>query len=207
MAKTTQKIWKKAQKWEKDWHGNCVNSLNEEQKQLVYAEKMGLVRTPTNKTPYTFDLKGISVIDVGAGPYSLLLKCVNFKKAIAIDPLMDKFPQWILKRYDALKIIPVKASGEKLDGVTKVDEIWIYNVLQHVTDPKKVIDGMKKIAKTIRLFEWINTGTNIGHLHNLTKKRLDRWLGGEGKSEQLNQSGCIGRAYFGVFKGDDYEEI
>ena len=34
--------WVKAQKWEKDWHASCQNSYGEEQKQLVYAHRMGL---------------------------------------------------------------------------------------------------------------------------------------------------------------------
>jgi len=75
-----QEIWQKAQKWEQEWHKNCVNSLNEEQKQIIYARKMGLVLSPTPKTPFNFDLKGKSILDIGGGPYSLLLKCVNFGK-------------------------------------------------------------------------------------------------------------------------------
>lgn len=34
--------WAQAQEWERDWHGNCANSFHEEQKQYVYAQRMGL---------------------------------------------------------------------------------------------------------------------------------------------------------------------
>lgn len=198
------KDWEKAQKWEKDWHGDCVNSFYEEEKQLVYAEKMGLVRNATHKTPYNFDLKGLSVIDVGAGPYSLLLKCVNFKRAIALDPI--KYPEWVYQRYKISGIEYQLGEGERLNKYMNFcfDEAWIYNVLQHTDNPKKIIENMRKITKIIRIFEWIDCGTNEGHIHNLTKKKLDSWLGGDGKTERVKSGTANPMAYFGVFKGDHY---
>lgn len=49
------------------------------------------------------------------------------------------------------------------------------------------------------IFEWIETGVNIGHLHTLHAKDLDSWLGGTGKVENINQAGCVGLCYYGVF--------
>ena len=60
--------WKAAQSWEKGWWNNCSNTFGEEMKQLLYAQKMGLVQAPDANTPFRFDLKGISVLDVGGGP-------------------------------------------------------------------------------------------------------------------------------------------
>ena len=34
--------WTTANKWESEWWGDCLNTLNEETKQIVYAKKMGL---------------------------------------------------------------------------------------------------------------------------------------------------------------------
>ena len=96
------KNWKKAQEWEADWHGNCINSLNEEQKQIVYAEKMGLTLSPTPKTPYNFDLNGKSILDIGGGAYSLLLKCVNFTDSYVADPLVNRYPEWVIRRYNSI---------------------------------------------------------------------------------------------------------
>ena len=79
------------------------------------------------------------------------------------------------------------------------DECWIYNVLQHCDVPRKIIQNARKASKLIRIFEWIETGTNEGHIHDLTEKDLNKWLKGEGKVEQLNESGCVGQAYYGIF--------
>lgn len=200
------RLWKHAQSWELQWHGDCVNSLNEELKQLVYAEKMGLISSPTPKTPYNFDLNGISILDIGGGAYSLLLKCVNYDDSAVADPLMDKFPQWIRDRYESVDITPVCSTGEDLEAPFVYSECWVYNCLQHTQDPKRVIDNALELGKVVRIFEWIETGTNIGHLHNLTEKDLNEWLGGEGKVENINRNGAVGKCYYGIFKGKHYND-
>ena len=85
------------------------------------------------------------------------------------------------------------------------DEAWIYNCLQHTDDPKKIVKKIRASSKIIRVFEWVETGTAPGHIHNLTKKNLDKWFGGEGKVELINENGCYGTCYYGVFKGDLYD--
>ena len=214
MNNSNQSQWKAAQKWETDWHDNCVNSLNEELKQLVYAKRMGIKLTPDPKTPYNIDLEGKSVLDIGGGAYSLLLKATNFKKSnetlgtSVIDPL--EHPQWVVDRYKAAGIFFKRMSGENINtdkekpenSAGMFDEIWIYNVLQHTQDPEKIIKNAKAVGKLIRIFEWIDTPVNVGHIHTLKEEKLNKWLGGEGKVEDLKESGCYGRCYYGVFLGD-----
>jgi 2-polyprenyl-3-methyl-5-hydroxy-6-metoxy-1,4-benzoquinol methylase len=192
------KDWKDAQSWEKDWHGNCVNSIGEELKQLVYARKMGIEITRNAYTPYNIEMPGKSVLDIGGGAYSLLLK-VNAETKVVIDPLMEDFPFWVAARYDGAGIDHRALKGEtfKIDKI--FDEVWIYNVLQHTENPEEVIKNAKAHGKLIRIFEWIDTPTNIGHIHTLTEENLNSWLGGSGKVEQLNENGCVGKAYYGVF--------
>lgn len=189
--------WKKAQSWEKDWWNLCLNTFGEEEKQLLYASRMGLTRFHDGKSPYNFDLGGISVIDIGGGPCSLLLKCVNFREAAVIDPL--PIPKWVIARYEAAGIACLPISGEGITGIA-VDECWIYNTLQHVKIPQHVIIAAQKAAKLIRLFEWIDTPMNEGHPHSLSEGQLNEWLGGEGKVEQLTgQANCWGTCYYGIF--------
>lgn len=205
MSNDMIQTWKTAQEWEADWHGNCINSLNEEQKQIVYAEKMGLIRTPTPKTPYNFDLQGKSVLDIGGGAYSLLLKCVNFSDSYVADPLVKRYPEWVIKRYNSIGVMAVGVTGEKLlEKMNKskiFDEVWMYNVLEHVIDPEKIIQNALELGRVVRIFEWLDTRTNIGHPHTLTEEQLNAWLGGEGKVEAVNRGGAVGKAYYGVFKG------
>jgi len=163
--------------------------------------------THNNKTPYIFDLGGKSVLDVGGGAYSLLLKCVNFKRATVVDPC--SYPSWIYQRYDAGSIESVVSSGEDLlkRELGIYDEVWFYNVLQHTKKPEKIIKNILASGKIVRMFEWIETGVAKGHPINLTKNNLDLWLKGVGKVEQLNEGGCVGLCYYGIFKGNHYDEI
>lgn len=198
--------WQEAQKWEKEWHGNCVNSYNEETKQLVYAKYMGLEMTHNIKTPYTFDMKGKNILDLGGGPYSLLLKCENFSRAVVVDPI--DYPQWIIDRYKIKNICYMRLPAEEMIKNDVIfDEVWIYNVLQHVYEPKKVVTNALNCGKIIRIFEWIDTGISKGHLHDLKQDSLDEWLGGYGKTKYLNgEGGCKGLAYFGIFVGKYYDK-
>jgi hypothetical protein len=169
--------WKDAQKWESLWWGNCTNTYGEETKQLLYAAKMGLRMFHNGKSPYNIDMKGAKVLDIGGGPTSLLLKCVNVEGTV-LDPLL--LPEWVKSRYQVTGIELLRGTGESVivDGF---DECWIYNVLQHTENPEKVAQNARNAAKLIRLFEWIDTPMNEGHPHSLTKGLLDGWLCGEGK--------------------------
>lgn len=191
--------WQQAQEWEKDWHGACINTYGEERKQLLYANRMGLRTFHDGRSPYNFDLGGISVLDIGGGPCSLLLKCVNVVGKV-IDPL--EFPAWVLMRYQVAGIEFEQVRGENIEE-SGWDECWLYNVLQHVEDPMKVICNARRAAKLIRIFEWVDTPTNVGHLHSLTEAQLNNWLRGEGKVEQLTgQYTCTGTGYYGIFPTD-----
>jgi SAM-dependent methyltransferase len=196
--------WEQAQTWEESWHGNCINSFHEEEKQLVYAEKMGLIRTPTPKTPYNFDLQGKSILDIGGGECSLLLKCVNYSNAMVVDPLMSKYPEWVISRYNTANIKTLTSKGEDIKIEDSFDECWIYNVLEHCENPEKVIKNALRLGNIVRAFEWINTTTNIGHIHSLTEEKLNKWFEGEGKVEDINKNGAVGTAWYGIFKGRHY---
>jgi len=188
--------WQKAQKWEEAWWGFCQNTYGEELKQLLYAKKMRLEFFHNGKSPFNIAGTGKKILDIGGGPVSLLLKCLNIKGKV-IDPC--NFPKWVELRYMMAGIEYEKIKAEDIKE-RDWDEVWIYNVLQHVENPQKVIKNAKKAGKIIRIFEWLDTLENKGHPHILTEKKLNEWLGGEGKVEYLeNQNTCTGKCYYGVF--------
>lgn len=181
--------WNKAQKWEKDWHGNCVNKVLGEYHQITsIAPKMGLSTIRTNKNSYIIDMKNKNVLDIGGGAASLLLQCINVK-GMVIDPI--KFPDWVYSRYDCAGIEWKILKGEDIDEIG-FDEVFIYNCLQHVENPKKIIDNARRAGKLIRIFEYINIPVCAGHIHTLEEKKLNQWLGGEGKVEE-------NKRYYGIF--------
>lgn len=189
-------LWDKAQIWEAGWWGNCVNTFGEEMKQHLYAMRMGLTFHHDGRSPYNIDMNGASVLDIGGGPVSLLLKCTHVLGVVA-DPL--EVPAWVVMRYERAGITFNPTRGEDLKE-RGWDEVWIYNVLQHTQDPARIIRNAQKAGSVIRLFEWIDTTVNVGHPHSFTADQLNDWLNGYGKVEQLNgEAGCYGRCYYGIF--------
>jgi hypothetical protein len=180
------------------WWGDCANTFHEEQKQLVYARRMGLVADWTVAHPPVFRLDARQVIDIGGGPCSLLLKTEDAGRSVVMDPAT--YPAWVSDRYAAHGVELWRQPGEELDGYT-FDEAWVYNTLQHVRDPAEVIARARRCAGTVRLFEWLDIPPYDGHPHMLTEAALNEWLGLSGFTTTLNESGAVGRAYYGVFPG------
>lgn len=190
--------WQKAQEWEQGWWGNTVNTYGEQEKQLLYARKMGLTFFHNGKSPYNIDMGGKSVLDVGGGPCSLLLKCVNVDRPTVIDPL--QVPQWVKARYEAANIRLWPYQMENALKASSFTEGWLYNVLQHCKNPEQVVRNVQRSVELIRIFEWIDTPTNVGHPHSLSEGKLNEWLGGHGKVETINgEANCWGKCYYGVF--------
>jgi hypothetical protein len=184
------------------WKG-CQNTYGEETKQLVYARYMQLHAMDLGGPGPEVDLGGYSVIDIGGGPCSLLLKCRNTAMAVVVDPC--GYPNWVAERYSLAEIEYVVEEGEAFLPKIRpnsVDEIWIYNVLQHVSDPELVVRESRRCAKRIRLFEWLDLPPHPGHPHQLSSDELGLWLGTVGSSGLLNEGGAVGRAFWGVFPSD-----
>jgi hypothetical protein len=194
--------WKEAQEWEAKWWSDCRNTIWEEVKQMNLAPYLGLQVVPNEYTNYRIPMKGETILDIGGGPSSILLKMENIKGTV-IDPC--DYPQWVADRYKTAGIEYLKEKAEDLDTSRRYDEVLIYNCLQHTEFPKKIIDNAKKVGKLIRLFEWVNTRVNEGHPHAFTPEQLEEWLGGKGKVTKLSGGGLYGTSFSGVFLGENYD--
>ena len=178
--------------FERQFWGDCCNTFGEDRKHYVYARFMELV-----PSGFHFDAKGKRILDIGGGPTSMLLKCTNLGGGLVVDPIC--YPQWTVARY-ATKNIRVQVSGGEDVDERDWDEAWIYNCLQHTEDPKRIIKNALRAAPVLRLFEWIDIPAHEGHPVMLTKELLDEWIGHEGIVCELNESGCVGKAYANVWK-------
>jgi hypothetical protein len=184
--------------FEQNFWGDCTNTFDEEQKHFVYGRLMGLERRG-----YSFDVGGARVVDIGGGPVSMLLKAINLRTGVVVDPL--EVPDWVIQRYKAKAIAYVGFGGEewiseRTKSLPSFDEAWIYNCLQHTVDPEAVVANAMRAARLVRLFEWIDIPPHEGHPHMLTAAMLERWLGALGHMEQLAEAGCYGRSFSGVFR-------
>jgi hypothetical protein len=172
--------------FEKNFWGTCQNTFDEELKQIEYAKYMEL---KIDECAIIRGLEGKKVLDIGGGPSSMLLKTFKLSRAKVIDPL--KYPTWVYHRYDQANIEWEIEYGEQIkESDNSFDEVWIYNVLQHVTNPELIIQNAKKIAPSIRIFEWINIPPCPGHPQELTKERLDKALGTNGKTSLWRGASC-----------------
>ena len=176
--------------FESQYWGDCCNTFDEDQKHYVYARFMGL-----DRVGYSFNVNGRSVIDIGGGPTSMLLKTKNLGRALVVDPL--QYPQWTYARYEAHGVECLGMRGEDV-VVGGFDECWIYNCLQHTDDPALIIRNALRSARTLRIFEWVDIEPHDGHPQMITKKMLDESIGREGKLVHLAESGCFGLAYFNI---------
>lgn len=192
------KKWDTAQHSEASFWNTCTQTFVEESKQFFYATRMKLefIEYPLS----SIDFQGKSVIDIGSGPTSLLLKSHNFSRAVAADPLMDTFPSWVQDRYKCVGIEPLSVGGEDLDTSMQFDEAIVYNVLQHTVDPELIAHKARRMAKTVRVFEWIDVPSDDLHPHILTEENLNTWLGGKGLVEAVNEPYMFtANCWYGVF--------
>lgn len=199
MKAIDDKTWQKAQSYEKNWWRTCHNTMIEDLKQLSHTKRMGL--TLLQADSLWIDCHGKRILDVGGGVTSLLLKCVNFKEAVIIDPIL--MPKWVEMRYKSANIKVIHDRAENMlkhfDGQEPFDEAWIYNCLQHTQDPVAILEATKKSAKLIRIHEWVGVHGNEGHPQTLEPKELNEILGGFGEVTMLMERFMSGKAYYGKF--------
>ncbi len=114
------------------------------------------------------DLQGKTIAEIGPADVPALVFCSNRGKSFIVEPM----PSDIL---DSFGLTVVKEQAEVID-FSDVDEVWLFNVLQHVYDLDIVIENVK-MAKAVRWFEPVNQGTDECHLHNLTHEMFKEWFG------------------------------
>lgn len=166
-------VWEVAQQNERGWWGLEPGPHWEEEvgKQQTYARLMGL--------PPDLDLGAKTILDVGCGPVSMLLRA-RHGGGVGIDPLTMSAETEA--KYAAANIELFNSKAEDFDAASfrppekRFDEAWMYNCLQHVEDPDKVMAMLAESADTLRIFEWINVPADTWHPHTLTVEQFKRWL-------------------------------
>jgi 2-polyprenyl-3-methyl-5-hydroxy-6-metoxy-1,4-benzoquinol methylase len=195
-----------AQHEELAFWGTPGAELGEQLKQLTYAKYLKLDFIHDGSSPYVIDKTGLNIMDIGGGPVSLLLKTIANKKLV-VDPC--GFPEWVDGRYKANGVQLQHKDGETLNRINNrsiYDEVWMYNVLQHTDDPKKIFENIYKVLKpggTFRFLDWIDTPTNVAHPISLSYNDLSAWLSNYDQpllQTDINENGAVGTIAYGVFK-------
>lgn len=162
----TQERWQQAQIAEAGYHLDATEG-NFRRAYECYFRYLGL----------TFEQGGKVIAEVGSGPYPAVGFCSDLFGLI-FEPL------WFA-RLEELSSVETKertirwyrhpVEQEYVDW--GADEVWIFNVLQHVIDPELFVSKCKQIAPVIRFFEPIDFGTSDCHPHTFTIDDFIRWFG------------------------------
>jgi hypothetical protein len=160
VEKISQERWQQAQEGEV-FHYDFQNEEN-------YKNSSHIILKEYFQIDPEKDLVNKKVLESGGGCYPSVYFCSGLKKAVNVEPLYDRFPDFIKNKMTDKKIEVVVSGFENYSTRTKFDEVWFFNVLTHVIDPALQLQIAKKVAKTIRVFEPINTIINTEHPHSLT---------------------------------------
>jgi 2-polyprenyl-3-methyl-5-hydroxy-6-metoxy-1,4-benzoquinol methylase len=156
----TQERWQQAQSGELNQYQYDKEG---DYKHAVYV----ILRDHFSINPET-DLKDKKVLESGGGCYPSSYFCSDLKKAVNVEPLYENFPEAVKQKLSDKGVECVAVAFEDYKSRIKFDEIWFFNVLTHVKDPTLQLENAKKMTKTIRVFEPLDTPINNEHPHTLT---------------------------------------
>lgn len=153
--------WTESQKFEKSW---WLTYESRHAYEIIKGDFIGRIMMLDKGFPER------TVIDIGSGPFSLLQR-IPVKRGTAVDPI---YYDGLEEGYKAKNIERIIMRGEDLDTLDdRFNEAWIYNCLQHVINPTRILKNAMILAPIVRIFEWINIPPYEGHLHMLTPALLE----------------------------------
>ena len=169
--------WSEANEWERQWHSDCVNSYQEETKQISYCQRMGIIPEGINGRYPVYNFRNQSVIDIGGGPYSILLKGINMVNPTVVDPC--NYPFWVKERYKSVGITFIQEKGEDyLEGHYNIG--LLYNCLQHTENPEQIIKNIRAMCDVLYIHEWLDTPISDGHIQTIRESDMNKWLDSKG---------------------------
>lgn len=156
--------WNAAQEAEAEFHGDPKGNAYEERKRLKYASMLGINTLALANRP--------RVLDMGSGPQGLVGSYSSFlgQGSAALDPL--EFEEDHEQAYRDAGITRIVCAAEDLETEEHWDEVWIYNVLQHVKDPLALLAKAREVSDKIRIWEWCNVSLDTCHIHVITRSMV-----------------------------------
>jgi SAM-dependent methyltransferase len=169
--------WENAQVGELAYWQRAGCVWGEFDKQIKYFQHMKLWED-FGAPDFELNMQGKSVLDVGCGPASGLMRMFNASLLTGVDPL--EYGAAARRRYAAFGIDYRVANAENLEPLNLgvYDLALCYNVLQHPERPDLICKELMKHAKEIRLCEWLGIPTDSEHLWTLTAPLVLNWFSG-----------------------------
>lgn len=143
------------------------------------------------------NLDGKTILEIGPARISALLYCENYKNSFIVEPIVYEDSEHL---YADKPIKFIRDMYEECES-PKADEIWLFNVLQHILDPDLFIEKCKNNSKVIRFFEPINTAIEPHHPHSFTKEDYEKYFGDSvkfyrGSTEWVHTADCV----YGIYE-------
>jgi len=151
--------WKQAQEREVEfWQQIYVNNAQDIESYRPITDEKALAFCTKTLNRFNLELPdfaGISIGDVGCGPYGLVRgidvffrgKDARPEKVYGIDPLMDTYIKFkTLPIGDSIELITSKGEAIPLKD-SACDFVFSVNVVDHVESPRQVLEECKRITK------------------------------------------------------------
>ena len=158
MVSITHDRWLQAQEAERGYHKEDFDTGRAHYADS-YRQYFSHVGKPGNPTV---------IVEIGPADFPALAYVEHLQGSLIIEPM----PSDYLKRFN----IPIITEPAET-AIYEADEVWLFNVLQHVINPGEIVERAKKQAKMIRFFEPINTAINDAHPWSLTMGMFKEWFG------------------------------
>lgn len=158
-------------------------------------------------TTFVAHVKDRTNLEIGSGPVGYLAPCYWMKRRVVIDPLIDKYRAYQVKRFGKTfwtgdietHAVPAEKTVEELRGA--IDGCIVSrNALDHMDDPLAALETIAEYAASgCYLLLWTDIwhvdGGDVGH-RNITRSAnvLDKMLDGLGfdivqKGASIHESG------------------
>lgn len=180
-----------------------VDTLSVSQPQ--YMESLSIKNDYFESGDLSLNFNGLKVLDVGGGPSSILLRSNKghcelhdgFSEGVVIDPVKITEHQKIRYEYFGIRFIQDMAENiTNYYNEKHFDECFIYNCLQHVEDPIKILDGITKVSKKIRIAEPIHIPMDKCHLHTFTEDYFANYFDRDNWEIQMQNIANIGVPHY-----------
>lgn len=150
-------------------HNFDFNESNKNHYFQIYEKIFQLINPDFN-----FSVLNKKILEIGPGVYACLLFCNNIKNCAIIESM--EFPKNIQKIYKEKGIKIYQNPVENLNFKAEFDEVWVFNVMQHIWNPNVFIEKLKNCSNKILFFEPINTELNEEHVYSYTKEDFENYF-------------------------------
>lgn len=154
---------------------------------------------------------GKAVLDLGCGPAGICARQeLMLARAVGVDPLT--FDPEDEADYSVLGVERLRIPAEDLASSAvageRFDEVWCYNLLQHVMDPVAVLAAARAMLPArVRLFEWVNVPPSVVHPHVITVGLVTHGFRAGWRCEQLVTGTCETPHWTQQFVAAVYERV